>query len=259
MGRLSKIENPLVVGLALAVWRTFSDLNLDEAEPADYRSIHQIFTRRLRAGARPVTHDPRIMASPCDGIVGACGTIEDGTLLQAKGMPYTLDELLLDPATSASFRNGRYLTLRLTSVMYHRFHAPHDCTVEEVIYHAGDTWNVNPIAVKRIERLFCRNERAVLRCRLTASGQPFALVPVAAVMVASIRLHFLDVLLHMDYQGPHRLACAASAHKGEELGWFEHGSTIIALVPAGFELAEGIETGKTVRVGEALLKLPAEA
>ena len=99
-------------------------------------------------------------------------------------------------------RDGRYVTLRLTSSMYHRFHAPHDCRVEQVTYISGDTWNVNPIALKRIEKLFCKNERAVLRTRLTATGQPVTLVPVAAVLVASIRLHFLDTLLRQGYPGP---------------------------------------------------------
>jgi phosphatidylserine decarboxylase len=188
--------------------------------------------------------------------VGALGTIEEGQLLQAKGMPYALSDLLLDPALCEQFQGGTYLTLRLTSVMYHRFHAPHDLTVEEVIYHSGDTWNVNPIAVKRIERLFCLNERAVLRCRLAATGQTFALVPVAAVMVASIKLHFLNVLLNMGYRGPHRLACAAQASKGEEMGWFEHGSTIIVLAPPGFGFAGGIESGATIRMGQALMTLP---
>jgi len=171
-------------------------------------------------------------------------------------MPYALSDLLLDPALCEQLQGGTYLTLRLTSVMYHRFHAPHDLTVEEVIYHSGDTWNVNPIAVKRIERLFCLNERAVLRCRLAATGQTFALVPVAAVMVASIKLHFLNVLLNMGYRGPHRLSCSAQARKGEEMGWFEHGSTIIVLTPPGFGFAEGIQSGATIRMGQALMTLP---
>jgi len=256
MGRISKIENPLLVRFALAIWRTFSDLNLEEAAPGDYRSIHDIFTRKLREGARTVNMDPSVVASPCDAIVGALGTIEKGQLLQAKGMPYALSDLLLDPALCEQLQGGTYLTLRLTSVMYHRFHAPHDLTVEEVIYHSGDTWNVNPIAVKRIERLFCLNERAVLRCRLTATGQTFALVPVAAVMVASIKLHFLNVLLNMGYRGPHRLSCSAQARKGEEMGWFEHGSTIIVLTPPGFGFAEGIQSGATIRMGQALMTLP---
>ena len=257
MGRISKIENPLLVRFALAIWRTFSDLNLEEAAPGDYRSIHDIFTRKLREGARTVNMDPSVVASPCDAIVGALGTIEKGQLLQAKGMPYALADLLLDPALCEQLQGGTYLTLRLTSVMYHRFHAPHDLTVEEVIYHSGDTWNVNPIAVKRIERLFCLNERAVLRCRLAATGQTFALVPVAAVMVASIKLHFLNVLLNMGYRGPHRLSCSAQARKGEEMGWFEHGSTIIVLAPPGFELSQGLATGSRVRAGQALMALPA--
>ena len=257
MGRLSKIENPLFVRLALAVWRTFSELNLAEAAPAEYRSLHAIFTRRLRPGARIVDPAPSAFVSPCDAIVGALGSIEQGQLLQAKGMPYALEELLLDPALSASLQGGSYLTLRLTSVMYHRFHAPHALTLEEVLYHSGDTWNVNPIAVKRIERLFCRNERAVLRCRLHASGHTVALVPVAAVMVASIRLHALNLLLHLGYRGPTRLPCAVRVGKGEEMGWFEHGSTIIVLVPPGFRLAEGIRSGETIRMGQALLHLPA--
>jgi phosphatidylserine decarboxylase len=256
MGRISKIENPLLVRFALAIWRTFSDLNLEEAAPGDYRSIHDIFTRKLREGARTVNMDPSVVASPCDAIVGALGTIEKGQLLQAKGMPYALSDLLLDPALCEQLQGGTYLTLRLTSVMYHRFHAPHDLTVEEVIYHSGDTWNVNPIAVKRIERLFCLNERAVLRCRLAATSQTFALVPVAAVMVASIKLHFLNVLLNMGYRGPHRLSCSAQARKGEEMGWFEHGSTIIVLTPPGFGFAEGIQSGATIRMGQALMTLP---
>jgi phosphatidylserine decarboxylase len=256
MGRISKIKNPLLVRFALAIWRTFSDLNLEEAAPGDYRSIHDIFTRKLREGARTVNMDPSVVASPCDAIVGALGTIEQGQLLQAKGMPYALSDLLLDPVLCEQFQGGTYLTLRLTSVMYHRFHAPHDLTVEEVIYHSGDTWNVNPIAVKRIERLFCLNERAVLRCRLAATGQTFALVPVAAVMVASIKLHFLNVLLNMGYRGPHRLTCSAQALKGEEMGWFEHGSTIIVLTPPGFGFAEGIQSGATIRMGQALMTLP---
>ncbi len=92
-------------------------------------------------------------------------------------------------------RDGRYITLRLTSSMYHRFHAPYDCRIEQVSYITGDTWNVNPIALKRVERLFCKNERAVIRTRL-AGGEVLTLVPVAAILVASIRLRFLDVLLN---------------------------------------------------------------
>ena len=132
-----------------------------------------------------------MVASPSDAIVGAHGSIRDGELYQIKGAPYSLLDLVGDPALVEQHRNGKFVTLRLTSSMYHRFHAPHDCHIERVTLIHGDVWNVNPIALKRIERLFCKNERAVIRTRL-ASGEAFTLVPVAAILVASIRLHFLD-------------------------------------------------------------------
>jgi phosphatidylserine decarboxylase len=112
---------------------------------------------------------------------------------------------------------------------------------------------VNPIALARVERLFCRNERAVLRLRL-ADGQPLALVPVAAILVASLRLHALDLTLNTRWAGPHEWRCDHPMRKGDELGWFEHGSTIIVFAPPGIELAPGIEPGRRIRMGEPLLR-----
>ena len=98
--------------------------------------------------------------------------------------------------------------------MYHRFHAPHDCRVEQVTYISGDTWNVNPIALRRVEKLFCKNERAVMRTRLAGSGHVVTLVPVAAILVASIRLHFLDVLLHLQVPRAERHCLRRAVRKG---------------------------------------------
>ncbi len=123
-------------------------------------------------------------------------------------------------------------------------------------YLSGDTWNVNPIALKRVERLFCKNERAVLRMTLTASGHTVTLVAVAAILVASIRLHALDGALNRDYRGRNIIACDSQYRKGDELGWFEHGSTIIVFAPDGFALCDGVRDGKAIRVGEPLLRLP---
>ncbi len=160
IGWFSRIEQPLVRDLSIGVWRLFSDLDLREAKKTQFRSMHDCFTRELKDGARPIDARPDILVSPCDAIVGACGEIAGTRLYQAKGFPYTLEDLLGDRGLVEAHRNGRYVTLRLTSSMYHRFHAPHDCRIEEVIYISGDTWNVNPIALKRVERLFCKNERA---------------------------------------------------------------------------------------------------
>jgi phosphatidylserine decarboxylase len=256
IGWFSRIEQPLVRDLSIGLWRLFSDLDLREAKKIQFRSMHDCFTRELKDGARPIDRRTDIIVSPCDAIVGACGAIADTELFQAKGFSYALDDLLGDLDLVEAHRNGRYVTLRLTSAMYHRFHAPHDCRIEGVIYISGDTWNVNPIALRRVERLFCKNERAVLRTTLVASGEPITLVAVAAVLVASIRLHCLDAPLNLRHDGPNVMACTAAYGKGDELGWFEHGSTIIVFAPDGFALAEGIQDGATIRMGEPLMRLP---
>lgn len=260
MGWFSQRRSPWLARLSIGVWRLFTDLDLSEAEPRRYASLHDCFIRRLRPGMRPVDADPALLTSPSDGIVGACGRVDGTTVFQAKGFPYELAELFGgDTARAERFRDGHFVTLRLTSSMYHRFHAPHDGTVEQVNYLSGDTWNVNPIALRRIERLFCRNERAVIDYRLADGGARITLVPVAAILVASIRLHAIDVLLHLKHRGRHEWRCSARYAKGEEMGWFQHGSTILVFAPRGFELADGIAPGHRIRMGEPLMRLPAVA
>jgi phosphatidylserine decarboxylase len=254
IGWLSKIEQPLIRDLSIAIWRLFSDLDLSEAKKTEFASLHDCFIRELKDGARPIDGAADILVSPCDAIVGACGAIEETELYQAKGFPYTLQDLLCDPAAVEAHRNGRFVTLRLTAGMYHRFHAPHDGRIEQVTYISGDTWNVNPIALRRVERLFCKNERAVLRVTLTAGGQTITLVAVAAILVASIRLHCLEQPLDRDYHGRNVIACNSEIRKGEELGWFEHGSTMIVFAPDGFTLCDNIREGAKIRVGQSLLR-----
>src|ERR1700675_2445035 len=221
VGWFSKIEHPLIRDLSIACWRLFSDLYLPEARKTSFTSLHDCFTRELRPGLRPPDPDPSIVVSPSDGIIGAFGAIQDTELFQIKGAPYSLLDLLGDPKLVDAHRNGRFITLRLTSSMYHRFHAPHDFRIEKVTFISGDTWNVNPIALKRVERLFCKNERAVIETRLT-SGEALTLVPVAAILVASLRLHCIDRTLNAQTRGPTVLPCDVSVHKGDEMGWFEH-------------------------------------
>jgi phosphatidylserine decarboxylase len=258
MGWFSKIEHPLIRDLSIACWRLFSDLDLTEARKTSFKSLHDCFTRELRPGLRPSDPDPSIVVSPCDAIVGAFGPIVDTELFQIKGAGYSLLDLLGDPALVEAHRNGRFVTLRLTSSMYHRFHAPQDCRIEQVTFISGDTWNVNPIALKRVERLFCKNERAVIRTRLD-SGEILTLVPVAAILVASIRLHFLDVVLNAETRGPVLFACDVTVRKGDELGWFEHGSTIILLAPDQFEFCDNVVESGRIRAGQPLMRKPAPA
>lgn len=254
VGWLARIEQPLVRDVSIWAWQLFSDLDLSEAKKTSFTSVRDCFTRELKDGARPVEQDAALMTSPCDAIVGACGAIEGTKLYQIKGFPYRLEELLHDPALVERYRDGRYVTLRLTASMYHRFHAPYDGRVERVTYIAGDTWNVNPIALKRVERLFCRNERAILQMRLP-SDDVIALVPVAAILVAGIRLNFMSHLRDLDHDGPKTVVCDASFRKGDEMGWFEHGSTILVFAPKGFALADGVREGVTIRMGQPLMRV----
>jgi phosphatidylserine decarboxylase len=255
MGWFSKVEQPVIRDLSIGLWRFFSGLDLSEAKERHFRSMHDCFIRELKDGMRPIDRRPDIVVSPCDAIVGACGAISGTTVCQVKGFPYTLEDLLGNAALVDLHRDGVYATLRLSSSMYHRFHAPHDCRIDRVVYISGDTWNVNPIALRRIEKLFCKNERCVLQTRLAATGQPLTLVPVAAVLVACIRLHFLDVKLGLDHRGANVFPCGVDLEKGEEMGWFEHGSTIIVFAPQGFSLWDGVREGVQIRVGRPLMRV----
>ena len=256
MGWFSKIEQPAVRDLSIGVWRLFSDLNLSEAKKQKFKSMHDCFTRELKDGARLFDGNPRVLVSPCDGIVGANGQIQDGELMQIKGFRYRLEELFGDSNFVNACRDGRYVTLRLTSSMYHRFHAPHDCLVEQVMYIPGDAWNVNPAALKRIDKLYCKNERAVIQSRLAQDGHLVTLIPVAAILVAGIRLHFLDLTLNLGYAGPHVMSCCVAYQKGQEMGWFEHGSTILVFGPQSFTLCKNVLEGSIIRAGEPLMLLP---
>jgi phosphatidylserine decarboxylase len=255
VGWFSRIEQPLVRDASIRVWRLFCDLDLSEAKETHFKSLRDCFIRELKDGARPIDADPAVLISPCDAIVGAGGTIAGTTLLQIKGSAYPLEDLLRDRELVEFYRDGCYVTLRLTAAMYHRFHAPHDCVVEQVTHIWGDAWNVNPIALKRVAKLFCKNERALIRTRLQATGHLVTLVPVAAILVAGIRLRFADLLVDPRHE-PQAIPCRASFRKGQEMGWFEHGSTIIVLAPKGFALCEAAATGSTIRMGEPLMRLP---
>ena len=254
IGWFSQIEIPLVRDVSIAIWRAFSDLDLSEARKTHFKSMHDCFIRELKPGLRPINTEAQVLSSPCDAIVGESGSIDGVTVFQAKGFPYTLLDLLGDEATAERYRDGCYATLRLTSTMYHRFHAPADCHVDRVNYISGDTWNVNPVALKRVERLYCKNERAVIRTRMRATGDEITLVPVAAILVASIRLHFLDVLLHVKYRGPNELSCDADFDKGAEMGWFQHGSTIIVFAPKGYSMCEGLPPGTRIKMDQRLMQ-----
>jgi phosphatidylserine decarboxylase len=255
MGRLSQVRSPRLVRFSVATWGLFArDLRLHEARRRDFATLRDCFTRELKPGARPIDQDPDVLASPCDAIVGAHGRIRGTKVFQAKGFPYDLSELLCDPALVERHRDGQFVTLRLKASMYHRFHAPCDGRIDRVRYISGDTWNVNPIALSRVEKLFCKNERAVLDLAFDDPAEAVTLVPVAAILVASIKLRFLEQELDLRYKGRNEIPCAASFAKGDELGYFQNGSTIVVFVSGPFALCAGVTEGATIRVGRPLFR-----
>lgn len=257
IGWFSKIKSPLLAKMSIAVWRCFAPLDLNEAKTKIFSSLHECFIRELTPGVRPVDSDPQTLVSPCDAIIGEFGTIQNGQLFQAKGFPYPISDLILNDHDAARWNDARYITLRITSSMYHRFHAPIDGTLKRVRYISGDTWNVNPIALKRIERLFCKNERAVLDVACRDGHLSLLMIPIAAILVASIRLHCIDTTLN--HGTPDGLVIDANHRfvKGEELGWFEHGSTIILLLPHEFEFLSTLKIGDTLKMGQPIMHIRA--
>ncbi|GJD34549.1 Phosphatidylserine decarboxylase proenzyme [Methylobacterium aerolatum] len=255
MGRISRIEQPWVRDASIALWRLFCDVDLSDAKEQRFASLHAAFVRELRPGARSVDPDPAVAVSPCDAILGAHGIVEAGQVLQVKGSSYRLADLVQDQALARAHEGCAYATLRLTAGMYHRFHAPADLRVESVRHLWGDTWNVNPIALKRVEALFCRNERAVIRVRLP-DGAAMTLVPVAAILVAGLKLGFLAEGGDLRATGGRTIASGADLARGAEMGWFEHGSTIVVLAPPGYTLEPALREGARLRMGQALLRAP---
>jgi phosphatidylserine decarboxylase len=256
-GRLFQLRSRTFTRLGLKVWGLFADdLRLYEARDRSFESLHDAFIRALKPGARPIHPDPDLVVSPCDAVVGALGAIDGLTVHQIKDSPYRLDELTLDPALAARYAGGTYVTLRLKSNFYHRLHAPCAGRLTSVRYISGDTWNVNPITLRRVERLFCKNERAVLDLELPDGGRGITLVPVAAILVASIHLHALGRTLDLRHRGPNVLPCDANFQKGEELGYFHAGSTVVVLADARFRLATNVQTDHVLRVGEPLFYAP---
>lgn len=255
MGWFSKIENPIVRSLSMSVWRLFADdLRLEEARQTRFKSLHDCFVRELKSDARVIDEDRQVLVSPCDAVIGEFGHVENLQALQAKGFPYSLAELLGSEQRARDLADARYVTLRLKSSMYHHFHSPCDATLEEVIYISGDTWNVNPVALKTIERLFCRNERAVLQLQPSTGDEIITLVAVAAILVASIRVRGLSTPLNLRYRGPNRIGCGRSFLKGDPIGHFEHGSTVVMFVDGGYRFAESVKTGDVIRMGQALFR-----
>ena len=256
VGALTRLPAP--PALHQAAMRAFARsyrVDLQEAElPVEgYRRFSDFFSRGLRPGARPVDVDPRGVVSPVDGAVSEVGRIEAGSCLQAKGIHYPVDRLLGDAELARAFAGGgSFATLYLSPRDYHRVHAPVDGRIVASRYLPGEFWPVNPATVRTKEALFCLNERlvTVLEGDLGRS----AVVLVGATCVGRIRSAYDDRLTHAGqpegvrtYQPPLPVA------KGDEVGRFEMGSTVILLFEPGRVRWESwLQAGAAVRMGQRI-------
>ena len=232
-------------------------LDLEEAEHADptaYPSLNALFTRGLNPGARPLPADPGALASPCDGTVSAVGTFDAAALLQAKGVAYPPAELLAGMGGEA-LGSGAYLTLYLSPQDYHRLHAPLDAVLRTERHVPGRLLTVAPPAVRAVPRLFARNERLVTVWD-TAAG-PMAVVAVGALHVGSIKTTWPGVAEAARGEAAHYPeGCGPRLARGDELGRFNLGSTVILLLPHGsVRWRADLAPGRRVAMGEPVGEL----
>lgn len=237
-------------------------VNMSEAvheNPAHYATFNEFFTRYLKPEARPLTANaPEQLAQPVDGTVSQLGAIDEGRIYQAKGHDYSLTELLGgDPRDAHAFRDGSFATIYLAPRDYHRIHMPCDGVLRKMIYVPGDLFSVNPLTAANVPNLFARNERVV--AIFDGEFGRFSMVLVGATIVASIGTVWSGTVtppggpqVHSwDY--PARGTQAIKLKKGEEMGHFKLGSTIVMTFPEdAIEFADDIEAGTVTRMGEVL-------
>lgn len=234
-------------------------IDTEEAEKPwrEYPNLLEFFIRKLKPGARPVDPSPNTGISPVDGVISQLGDITENTLIQTKGMTYRLVDLLGgDSEQAARYEGGKFVTIYLSPRDYHRIHAPADGEVTHVSYIPGHLFPVNDFGVRTIPGLFVRNERLITYLR-TALGV-IAVVKVGATNVGSIRLNFdPKVFTHSAerrgvrkvYETPPRLA------KGQEMGRFEFGSTVILLFePGRVEWTSDWKPGTILKMGQPIVR-----
>lgn len=257
MYRLARSRRPWLVQRLIALLCRHYPIALDEAEerdPLSYQSLNAFFTRALRAGVRPLPEDPQTIASPADGAISRHGRLTGEHVIQAKGHTFSVETLLgLDGPAALPFRDGDFITIYLAPHNYHRVHSPVNCRVMEVLYIPGRLFSVNARTARTVPRLFARNERVVLRC-LTDDGKEFALVMVGAMLVGSMELKFCD--LHPAYRAHSvrrfLLGDGVALLRGEELGRFNMGSTVILVFERDFIEWSALADGQALRLGEGL-------
>ncbi len=258
---LARVQNSLVrSALIKGFLKLYPQVDLGEAERTQveqYASFNDFFTRALRAGARPIEVADTALVSPVDGRVSQAGAIEEGHLLQAKGHGYSAEALLGSAARAEPFRGGRFATIYLAPFNYHRIHMPVAGTLREAVHVPGALYSVNQVTAENVPGLFARNERVV--CMFDTPYGPLAMVLVGALFVGSVSVvwqagEVTPAKPRPPYPTPLSLPSPAPAlAKGEEMGRFNMGSTVILLLPPGMaEWEANLVAGQPLRLGERI-------
>jgi phosphatidylserine decarboxylase len=261
MHALARSTRPTLRNLLVgSVLRAYPQIDMSEAaqsDPYSYPSFNAFFTRALRPGARPLEGDAETVVSPVDGTLSEFGSIETGQLLQAKGIRYGVAELLGDPQAEARYCDGHFACIYLAPYNYHRIHMPIDGSLVRTRYVPGELFSVNAATARTVTGLFARNERVV--CEFETVLGPLALVLVGALFVGSIETVWTGEVNPPPLRGGSVRALEAGIGrrfaKGEEIGRFNMGSTVIAVLGNTGAVFERVHAfGRPLRLGQALLR-----
>lgn len=258
MGKLANCKTPWLKNSLIKVFCWRYNVNLAEAlnsEPHDYPNFNAFFTRALKPAARHVDASERSIISPADGTISELGSINNKTLLQAKGMYFNLDMLLANQHdVTESFLNGSFATIYLSPKDYHRVHMPFSGTLRKSIFIPGKLFSVNRMTSEIIPNLYARNERLVLIFDTKAG--PMAVILVGAMIVGSIKTVWMDQPISSKQLAISRPDQEISLNKGDELGHFEMGSTVILLFNKDFaKLSSTIQPQNSIKFGQKLAEL----
>ena len=258
MWRLTRCEYTWLLKLTIPLFIRLFKVNMDEAKNSDwesYTSFNNFFTRKLKDDAREISPGEKTIVSPVDGAVSQLGEINSDLIFQAKGHAYSLTQLLGDRDDLGNiFTNGEFNTIYLSPKDYHRIHMPLDGNLKEMIHIPGELYSVNPTTVENVPALFARNERVV--CVFDTACGPMAMILVGAIFVASI-----ETVWHGEVTPPAGKEIrnwkydeeTISFSKGQEMGRFNMGSTVILLYANDKMSWENeLKAESTVRLGESI-------
>ncbi|BCJ87425.1 archaetidylserine decarboxylase [Effusibacillus dendaii] len=228
------------------------DLQQAEKPIHEYRSLTEFFTRKLKPGCRPLASGNHVIISPVDGVISQFGTIEDGTLIQAKGVSYSLVQLIGNKEKASVFEGGLFLTIYLSPKDYHRIHTCLTGTITGYSYMPGTLFPVNPFGVRNVPGLFAKNERLTTYFE-TPYGE-YAIVKVGATIVGSIKVVYDPDLTTNQPRGvmTQQKVTGPQLQKGEEMGLFRFGSTVILLFQPGMAVWEDLQEGQFVQMGQRI-------